>query len=113
MWHGLDVEKKAFEATEKNWQTACYFTVKFSKFPSILGTRDKAQAAQQYLSYDAKLWMGKLIEHAKSIGITYRSMSRCYAQQCELIIEELDELVLNLRNTDNVWWHARKALGDA
>lgn len=66
--------------------------------PQVLGKREKAQAAQQYLSYDAMLLMGKLINHAKVIGITYLNVSRFYIHQCEFIIGEFDELILNLEN---------------
>lgn len=110
MWPGSELEQKSFQATRKELADSLLFYSEILRGPQVLGKREKAQAAQQYLSYDAKLLMGILINHAKVIGITYPSVSRYYFRQCELIIEEFDELILNLESIDYLLWHAWKTL---
>ncbi|KAJ5525969.1 hypothetical protein N7494_012619 [Penicillium frequentans] len=110
MWPGSELERKSFQATRKELADSLLFYSQTLKGPQVLGKREKAQAAQQYLFYDAKLLMGRLIKHANVIGITYRNICRCYVRKCELIIEEFDELIANLEKLDYFLWHAWKTL---
>ncbi|KAJ5547794.1 hypothetical protein N7513_005028 [Penicillium frequentans] len=86
MWPRSELERKSFQATRKELADSLLFYSQILKGPQVLGKREKAQAAQQYLFYDAKLLM------------------------CELIIEEFDELIVNLEKLDYFLWHAWKTL---